>query len=146
MIRPNIKTYHEDLRLHRIHPSADHQHFLGRSALDLRRQSEHQDDSEKEHTLFEMELAMPGFSKEDISITILDDLLTIKGKKKNEERPSSHFLIKEFDVDIVERKFKLDDDLVNEKVRATYRDGMVKIIFTDIPTKKIKTARKVTLE
>ena len=142
----NIRSYYNDKRQHFIDPSIHRTHFLGRSALDVRwRMHAPVVKAGKEGLLFELELEMPGFRKEDIQINLDNDILTVKGKKKKFEKPTSKYIVREFDVDVLERKFKLKKGIRYEKINAEYINGVLKITFLDVEDENISSHRKVEI-
>ena len=143
---PDIRSYYNDKRQHFIDPNVHRTHFLGRSALDVRwRMRVPADNKGKKGWLFELEIEMPGFRKEDIHINLDNDILTVKGKKKKFERPVSNFILREFDVDVLERKFKLKKGVRYEKINAEYKNGVLKIAFFDVEDDNILSHRKVEI-
>lgn len=80
---------------------------------------------------FEVELAVPGFSKNDFKIELDQDILTVSSaKKENRESEDgrSNFYKKEFSYHSFERSFSLPEDAVDaEKISANYKDGVLKI-------------------
>jgi HSP20 family molecular chaperone IbpA len=143
---PDIRTYYNDKRQHFINPNVHRTHFLGRSALDVRwRMHTPVAKAGKGGLLFELELEMPGFKKEDIQINLDNDILTVKGKKKKLEKPASIYVIREFDVDVIERKFKLKEGVRYEKIDAEYNNGILKITFLDVVDDNGSSHRKIEI-
>ncbi len=131
MIRPDIKTYHNDWRQKWLNPDIHRRHFLGKGALDLYRNQKEgmAANLKKLDQHFELEIAMPGFSKEDIEVILKDDILTVRGVRKKEDNPSPEYIIKEFDLDLVERKFQLVKGIELDKVEARYSNGILNVVF-----------------
>ncbi len=100
MIYPSIRNYHESRRNHFIAPLKDNREFLGRNALDTRwhRYEPKTNIIEKEN-LYEMEITMPGFNKEDIDITIKDELLTVRAEGKT-EKSGAKYILQEFGYEV----------------------------------------------
>lgn len=76
---------------------------------------------------FEIELAVPGFSKKDIEITMEDDVLHIcaKNSKENVEE-EENYTRREFSYNEFDRKLQLPSIIdQNEKVKASYKDGIL---------------------
>ncbi len=85
---------------------------------------------------------LAGINKEDISITIENDFVTISGKKegKKEEKGSDYYL-KETRYGSFSRSFRLPGKVVEEKVDATYKDGVLTVVMPyeeEAGTKKIE--------
>ena len=77
---------------------------------------------------YEVEVAAPGFKKEDFKVTTENGLLTISAEttsEKNEEKES--YTRREFSRSSFTRTFSLPDDVQEEDVNAKYRDGLLTI-------------------
>ena len=81
----------------------------------------------KDH--FEIELAVPGFSKQDIEVTMENDMLHICAKQSKEEvAEEENYTRREFNYNSFDRKLQLPTSVnQNEKVKATYKDGILKL-------------------
>ncbi len=82
----------------------------------------------KEHkTDFEIELAVPGFSKKDIEVTMEDDVLHICAEKSKEEvEEDKDYTRKEFNYSSFDRKLQLPTSVdQNEEVKAKYKNGVL---------------------
>ena len=73
---------------------------------------------------------VPGMKKDDIQISVHDGIVTIEGKKEssNEEKGSRYY-IKETRVGSFTRSFRLPEDASSEKIDATYKDGILNVVF-----------------
>ena len=147
MLRANLKNRTFDWMGERWAPLVDPHHFLGRSPFDIPWHLDKKKPAvnvKKNGELFEMQVALPGFAKEDIEITVKDDILTICGEKKTVEKEAeSDFVIKEFSTDSFERKFKLGKGIGHEKIKAKYENGVLTLTFIDVPTEEEKWYKKV---
>ncbi|MFP2994434.1 Hsp20/alpha crystallin family protein [Spongiivirga sp. MCCC 1A20706] len=75
---------------------------------------------------FEIELAAPGFSKKDFEVTIDDQNLNITAKRSTEkEEKDDAYTRKEFSYDSFERSLVLPESVKQEKVTATYKNGIL---------------------
>ncbi|HET9947723.1 MAG TPA: Hsp20/alpha crystallin family protein [Longimicrobiales bacterium] len=71
---------------------------------------------------------IPGMSKEDVSISVEDDVLTLAGEKKLEkEEEDGRVYLREREYGAFERCFTLPRNVDAEKITAEYRDGLVHI-------------------
>ena len=84
---------------------------------------------------FTLDLAAPGFQKDDFKIEMEDDLLTISAKVKDDkEEQEKNFTRKEFIRKSFKRSFRLAEDKINrEEIQASYMDGVLSI---DLPKKE----------
>ena len=80
-------------------------------------------------TLYQLEVAAPGLSKEDFNIEIDDNnRLTISSEQKSETENNSEegrYTRKEFSYSAMRRSFVLPDTVDNEKIEATCKDGVL---------------------
>lgn len=97
-----------------------------------------------------VELAAPGFSKKDFEVTLDEDILHIsaeKQKEKKDEDKETGYSRREFSYNSFKRSLKLPVAInQDEEVKATYKDGILKISLNkvedtkELPTKKIEVA------
>jgi HSP20 family protein len=71
---------------------------------------------------------LPGLTKDDISVTLKDDLITISGEKKREEKiDQEHYYRVEVSYGVFSRTFHLPVEVQGEKVKAKFKDGILEI-------------------
>ena len=144
MARPDFKTTHQNWREHWITSPVTRPHFLGRNDHDLRWRKKHPPiNLKKDESLFELEIAVPGFTKDQIEVLIKDNLLIIKGEKKAKADHDSDFVIKEFDANSFERVLHLNNNIGHEKITATCKNGILKLTFIDVPKEEEKAYKTV---
>lgn len=91
---------------------------------------------------YHIEMDVPGFKKEDISIEASDGYLTIKAEKNsenNEEDENKNYIRRERSYGAYERSFYLGD-LDQDKVEAEFKDGILKI---SVPKKEEVNNKKM---
>ena len=94
------------------------------------------DISEKNDKIL-VEAEIPGVKKEDLKITLQDNILTIKGeKKKEEESKDKNYYRCERTYGSFSRSFTLPVEVNTEKVDAKFNDGMLKIELKKVEPKK----------
>ncbi len=75
----------------------------------------------------EIEVSVPGYEKEQLTIAVEKDLLRVKGevtKKENDENRNAYL---EFRNGSFEKKFRLSEKLDSEKVHASFKNGVLTI-------------------
>ncbi len=95
---------------------------------------------------FKVEVAAPGFNKEDFNIEVDGDVLVISSQKKSENEINEEERItkKEFSYQSFTRSFTLPTLIKHDKIEAKYEDGILNIIIPKkdeakpIPPKKIE--------
>lgn len=92
---------------------------------------------------YKLEVSAPGFDKEDFSLDLNDDVLTISAKKetKNDEKDKNDKVIRqEFCSSSFSRSFVLFDDVDEDKISATQKNGVLEIILPK--SEKVKEEEK----
>jgi len=81
----------------------------------------------KEHdTSFEIELAAPGFAKEDFDITLDNGYLNISAKKSEKaEKIEEDFTRREFSYNSFDRSLMLPESVKEEDIKAKYKNGIL---------------------
>jgi len=92
---------------------------------------------------FQLEIAVPGFNKEDFRINLEKDVLTISSEKeKNEqsdEKKKLEFRLREFGPRNFCRSFSLPEAVDKDAIKAEYLNGMLMIT---IPKKEVVKVTK----
>jgi HSP20 family protein len=89
---------------------------------------------------------IPGVKKENIKITLQDNILTIEGeKKKEEEKKENNFFRSERMYGSFKRCFTLPVDVDSDKVQAKFEDGTVHIQLNKF-VPKVKNEKIIELK
>jgi len=87
------------------------------------------DISENENEIF-VSAEIPGMNKEDIKINLQENVLTLKGEKRQEgDDQKKNFHRIERTYGSFERSFSLPTSIQVDKVKATYKDGLLTILL-----------------
>ncbi len=82
---------------------------------------------------------IPGMTKEDVKITLQDNVLTIRGEKKQEmEKKDANYHRVERSYGSFTRSFSLPTAVEGEKIKAQYKDGLLKITLPKAEQAKSK--------
>lgn len=90
---------------------------------------------------FVVELAVPGFQKDDFTIEVEEDTLLIASKniyEKTTENATPRFIKKEFNFQGFERSFQLPDTIKTEDIQANYENGILRITLPKEEKKALK--------
>jgi HSP20 family protein len=92
-----------------------------------------------------IEAELPGVEEKDVSVTLANGLLTIKGEKKDqhEEKDEAHYF-SERSFGAFERCLRLPDSIDETKVNATFDKGVLKITAAKKP-EAVKAERKIEI-
>ena len=82
---------------------------------------------------------LPGVSKEDVRITMQDNILTIRGEKKEEkEAKESNYHRTERSYGSFQRSFTLPTHVKSDKIEASHKDGVLTITLPKVEEAKPK--------
>jgi HSP20 family protein len=93
-------------------------------------------------TNFVIEIAVPGFQKENFTIEAEEDTLKISSKTievketTEEEAKDTHYTRREFNFDKFERSFTLPENIKIEDIQAKYENGVLEITLPKLEEKK----------
>ncbi|MBI5807791.1 MAG: Hsp20/alpha crystallin family protein [Ignavibacteriales bacterium] len=89
---------------------------------------------------------IPGVKKQDIKITLQDNILTIEGEKKQEsEKKEKNYYRSERMFGSFKRSFTLPAEVDSEKVEAKFEDGMLNISLKKLEP-KIRNEKVIELK
>lgn len=96
---------------------------------------------------YEVELAAPGYTKDDLKVSLDDGLLTIRCEKQDEREDRDHRSIRrEFRMSSFRRSFQLPDAANEDDLKARYENGVLRITIGKRKDAEVKKARNVTIE
>ncbi|WP_026951287.1 Hsp20/alpha crystallin family protein [Algoriphagus mannitolivorans] len=96
-------------------------------------------DISEDEKAYEIQVAVPGVKKSDFHIDLTDGKLTISGERKFEEKKEGkNFHSIETQYGSFRRSFFIPEDVIEEKVEASYEDGVLKV---NLPKKEKKTSK-----
>ncbi|MCS7250584.1 MAG: Hsp20/alpha crystallin family protein [candidate division WOR-3 bacterium] len=92
-----------------------------------------------------VEAEIPGLEKEDLSVTVSENSLTIKGEiKKEKEVKEKDYYLCERSYGSFSRTIELPTEVDSEKAKASYKNGILKITLPKKqPEKKLETEIKI---
>ncbi|OPY68573.1 MAG: Spore protein SP21 [Syntrophorhabdus sp. PtaU1.Bin002] len=87
---------------------------------------------------------VPGIDPKDVAISILEDRLTVKGeRKKEEETKEADYYRSERVYGSFQRILQLPSEVVGDKAKASYKDGVLKVT---IPKSQKSVPKEVKVE
>ena len=96
---------------------------------------------------FEVEVAAPGFTKDDFKIELNHDLLRVSSEKEieSETKEGQHFSLREFSYQSFSRSFSLPNTADSERIGAKYENGILRIMIPKKEEAKPKPARQISI-
>jgi HSP20 family protein len=97
-------------------------------------------------TAYDIELAVPGFKKEDFKLKVEDDVLTISAEGKTEEKiEEKNYSRREYHYSSFQRSFRLPDNAKDDDIKAGYTDGMLKLTIPKT-TETVKATKEIKID
>lgn len=101
-------------------------------------------DIEEHDGVFNIVAELPGVKKEDIKISVENNVLSISAEtSKEEKKDTKGYKYYERRSGSYERSFKLQDDLDSSKINASYENGLLKL---EIPVKEKAKPRQIPIK
>lgn len=95
---------------------------------------------------FEIELALPGFKKEDFKIEVQDKSLTVSSESKTENEDSTeNYIRKEFSFNSFSRSFRLPRTVDSEQIVAEFENGILTLTLPKREEAKAKEPRLIAI-
>jgi len=106
-------------------------------------------DVREEATSYIVEANLPGWSKEDVQITLENNLLTITAEKteektetKNDAEGEVNYHIRERRLGKISRAFSMPEDIDPAKVQATMSNGVLTVTLEKV---EVEPPRRITV-
>lgn len=87
---------------------------------------------------------IPGVDKDDLEVSVTENSLTIKGQTRREvDKEEGDYHRREISTGSFQRTLALPMDVEAEKCKASFKDGLLELVFPKTPA---KSSRKVDLD
>jgi len=101
-------------------------------------------DIEEDDNGYKFFVELPGMEKEDVNITLHQDILTIKGEKKFEKNDDSkNYHCYERRYGKFERSFRLNSDVLVDKIDANFKNG---VLTVTLPKAEISKPKEIEVK
>lgn len=88
----------------------------------------------------EVTTELPGVAEADVEVTIVDDVLTIRGEKKAEKKEEKDdYRLVERSYGSFQRSLRLPFKTLPDEIDAQFRDGILKVVLPKPPEVEAKT-------
>ena len=104
----------------------------------------------KEHeNHYEVEIDLPGFKKEEITIELNEGYLTItasKGLDEDEKNKQGKIVRQERYAGVMQRSYYVGEQITTEDIKAKYEDGVLKLEIPKKEEKKLPEKHTIMIE
>ncbi len=96
----------------------------------------------------EIEAAIPGLTKEDVIVEVVDGVLTIKAESNQRaDVEDSQYVKREVKRSAFARSFRLGDNLVEDYISGAFENGILTITLPKVqPTNIVPEVRKIEIQ
>ncbi len=95
---------------------------------------------------FSIEVAAPGFDKKDFKVDLNNNVLEISSEKEiKEESKDDKVMRREFRYSSFKRTFTLPDTADTDKIKASYKDGILSINIPKKDEAKVKPVKQISI-
>ncbi len=95
---------------------------------------------------FKLEVAAPGMKKDDFKVEVENGYLVISSETKSEkEETKDDYTRKEFSFSSFKRNFWLPEGVKEDKIKATYKDGMLYVNLPKAVVKKVEPKKRIPI-
>lgn len=94
---------------------------------------------------YQLDIELPGFSKEEIHAELSEGYLTISAQKtsdKEEKKENGKYVRRERYTGSCQRSFYVGKDLRDEDIHASFENGMLKLVFPKEEQRKVIEQKK----
>jgi HSP20 family protein len=96
---------------------------------------------------FKIDLAVPGLDKKDFNIEVENNMLVVSGERKEEKLEEKDKVTKrEFHYGSFKRSFTLPETADEEKINASYNNGVLTVSIAKKEEAKQKAKRQISVE
>lgn len=93
---------------------------------------------------YKVAMELPGLVKEDVKISFKEDVLHVSGEKKYEnDEETKNYHHNERRYGKFERAFKIYSDVIEDKIEATFKDGVLNI---NLPKAEIAKPKEIEVK
>lgn len=94
---------------------------------------------------YQLDLALPGFTKEDIKISLENGYLTVNASKQVKEEDKKNYLKKEI-TESMSRSYYVGGDISKEQIKAKYDNGILCLTVPKSQPKKLNNTNYISIE
>lgn len=96
---------------------------------------------------YDLELAVPGMNKNDFNVEVDNHVMTISAEAKSEDNVTEeNYTRREFSYSSFKRSFTLPETINEDKIKASYKDGVLKFTLPKREEALPKPKRMIQIE
>ena len=98
---------------------------------------------------YELDIDLPGFKKEEVSLELKDGYLTVsaaKGLNKDEKNEKGKLIRQERYAGAMQRSFYVGKNLTEEDIKAKYENGVLSLVIPKKEARKVPEKKQILIE
>ena len=98
---------------------------------------------------YEVDIDLPGFKKDEISLELENGYLTVsaaKGLDKDEQDKKGKYIRRERYAGTMQRSFYVGDDVTQEDIKAKFENGILRLSIPKKDAKAVETKKTIAIE
>ena len=97
---------------------------------------------------YELDIDLPGFKKEDVSVELKNGYLTIQAAKSldKDEQKNGKYIRQERYAGAMSRSFYVGENLTDEDIKAKYENGILRLSVPKKPAKAVEAKKTIAIE
>ena len=106
-------------------------------------------DVKETDTGYEVDIDLPGFKKDEITVDLENGYLTIsaaKGLDKDEEDKKGKYIRKERYAGTMQRSFYVGDAITHEDIKAKFENGILSLTIPKKDAKAVEAKKSIAIE
>ena len=106
-------------------------------------------DVKETENAYEIDIDLPGFKKDEITVDLENGYLTIsaaKGLDKDEEDKKGKYIRKERYAGTMQRSFYVGDAITHEDIKAKFENGILSLTIPKKDAKAVETKKSIAIE
>ena len=95
---------------------------------------------------YEVDVDLPGFKKDEISLELNNGYLTISTLEKDKENKKGKMLRQERYSGVMQRSFFVGEHLTEEDIKASYENGVLHVMIPKKEARKVPEKKTILIE
>lgn len=94
---------------------------------------------------YELDLALPGYGKDEIKVSLKNGYLTVSANKQKKEEDEKHYLRREIS-ESTSRSYYVGDDVTQEQIKAKFLNGILTLTVPKSQPKQVNGGSYIDIE
>ncbi len=94
---------------------------------------------------YELDLALPGYGKDEIKVSLENGYLTVSATKQKKEENEKHYLRREIS-ESTSRSYYVGNEVTQEQIKAKYLNGILSLTVPKSQPKQVNGGNYIAIE